>query len=60
MPTEAEDPSSANTYKLTCNECEFETTVEGSIYEVLTVAEEHREKQSEPFAEHTVDFRLTD
>lgn len=54
------EPTTDGTYKLSCNHCSFETTVEGDCFDALEVADAHQEEYTEHLAAHSVDFTLTD
>lgn len=60
MSSEVEDPTQTFTYELTCTDCAFEATVDGGVYDALDVAEAHQEKYEDPYAEHFVDFEVSD
>lgn len=57
---ELEEQTTANTYRLSCNTCSFETTVEGDCYDALDLADAHREEYAESVGNHFVDFTLAD
>lgn len=55
-----DESTSTGTYDLTCVDCGFETTVEGSVEEVLEVADAHQEKHGDIPTEHFVNFTRRD
>lgn len=48
------------TYELSCTDCQFETTVEGTPIEALDVANEHEQSYTTDEPDHFVNFRLAD
>lgn len=48
------------TFELTCNDCSFETAVEGTVEDALDVADDHREAYESETATHFVDFERSD
>lgn len=60
MTSEGDASPEPNTYKLTCTNCAFETTVEGTVYEALDVADTHQDEHGEAASDHFVDLeRIT-
>lgn len=53
-----EKATAASTYRLNCNDCSFETAVEGDCYDALDVADAHQEEYGGPIANHFVNFSL--
>lgn len=53
-----EETPPANTYKLHCNDCSFESTVEGDCHDELEVADAHQEEYGETLTDHFVNFRM--
>lgn len=53
-----EEATTANTYSLSCNDCSFETAVEGDVYDALEAADAHQEEYGVAFTDHFVDFRM--
>lgn len=60
MASEPDETTSPLRYYLTCTNCEFETTVEGSVQDALDIAETHQKKYGEYYTEHFVDLELDD
>lgn len=60
MTTEADDALVTKTFKLTCTDCAFETTVAGSFHDALDVADDHQEKYGVAPTNHFVDLELSD
>lgn len=60
MTTGANESTTINTYELTCNDCTFETTVEGDIFDALDAADTHQEEHGETLTGHFVNFELVD
>lgn len=58
MESETDDSATTTTYRLTCTDCSFETTVNGSVDEALEVAKSHRQEEGVVYLEHFVDFEL--
>lgn len=58
MTSEADEPRITDTYVLACNDCTFETTVEGTAFDALDVADAHQAKHGDSPVEHFVDFEL--
>lgn len=59
MTSETDDRTATTTYELTCNDCPFETTVDGSVLDALDVADSHQEEYGETATEHFVEFEAT-
>lgn len=57
MASEPEETGAAVTFRLSCSDCEFETTVEGSADAAIDAARAHRRDASDPG--HFVDFEFT-
>ena len=59
---EATSPTTQTmTYRLDCNDCDFERVIDVTIDDVLDVVEDHREEYEHDRSEHFVDFeRVTD
>ena len=52
---------STMTYRLTCNDCSFETVMDVDVDAVFDVIDEHRDEYEADRSEHHVDFeRLTE
>lgn len=60
MSSETGDATSTLVYDLTCTDCGYETTVEGSAHDALDVAEAHQEEYGDAYTDHVVDLELTD
>lgn len=52
------EATTAKTYRLTCTDCGFETTVDGDSFDALDVADAHQDEYEAPFADHFVDFAV--
>jgi hypothetical protein len=52
------EPTTTTTYRLTCTDCSFETTVEGGSYDVLEIADAHQKTYGETFKDHFVNFEI--
>lgn len=60
MASDVTDADTSGLYELSCNDCEFQATVEGDLNEALTVANSHQEGRGATRAEHFVDFEVQD
>lgn len=60
MTSTTDEPTTAHTYELTCTDCAFETSVEGSFLEALDVADAHQEKHGDPLTKHFVNLKRSD
>lgn len=58
MSSDTDELTSRNQYELSCADCSFETVLEGTVYDALDVAQEHREEYRNGFEEHFVDLEL--
>lgn len=58
MTAETNDISTSKTFELTCTDCTFETTVDGSFYDALDVADAHQEEHGVAPTDHFVNFQL--
>lgn len=58
MTTEPDTATTRNVYDLTCTDCEFEATVEGSVHDALDEARRHRTENEETYTEHFVEFEI--
>lgn len=56
--SQSEEATTANTYSLNCNDCSFETTVEGDVYDALEVTDAHQEEYAVALTDHFVNFRM--
>lgn len=56
MASESQNSDPALVYRLSCTDCQFETTVQGDAFDALDEADAHR---TETPAGHFVDFELT-
>lgn len=59
MSANADSPGK-NSYKLTCTDCGFETTVEGDALDALDVADEHQTENGRVSGTHFVNLELCD
>lgn len=59
MSSETEETSSL-TYELSCTDCSYEATVDGSVHDALDTAQAHREEHGSTYGGHFVDFELID
>lgn len=57
MASQPDETGPTVTYRLSCVDCEFETTVEGSAAAAIDAARAHRKDESDPG--HFVDFEFT-
>lgn len=53
---ESTDEQDAVTFELSCNDCPFERTVDGSLYDALELAERHESQTGDVPTDHFVDF----
>lgn len=60
MTSEDDETASTNVYELTCTDCAFETTVEGSVFDALDVADSHQDEHGQALTEHFVNFELSE
>lgn len=51
-----ETETETDVYELTCIDCTFEATVEGTVYDVFDVVDTHQERHSDTRPEHFVNF----
>lgn len=58
MTAETGEPTATNTYELSCTDCTFETTAEGSFFAALDVADAHQEEHGDAPTEHFVNVEL--
>jgi hypothetical protein len=58
MTTEADESQPIQTYELACNDCQFETTVDGTVLDALDVADSHQTENGDTPTDHFVDFEL--
>jgi hypothetical protein len=56
--SQREEPATANTYKLSCVDCSFETTVRGDIYDTMDVVDTHQEEYGTSLTGHFVNFQM--
>lgn len=56
MTSEASDSKAAVAYGLECNDCSFETTVQGDFLEALDVADDHQEEYDGQPIDHFVNI----
>lgn len=54
MTSDGSDTTAAATFELTCIDCEYSATVEGSLYEAFDVADTHQEEHGETDSDHFV------
>jgi hypothetical protein len=59
MTSEGNASTGPNTYELTCTNCAFEITVEGTVYKALEVADDHQDEHGETDSDHFVNFERT-
>lgn len=59
MSSDTKDATSDLTYELTCTDCAYEATVDGSVHDALDVAKAHQEEHGGLSTEHFVDFELS-
>lgn len=56
MTSDVDETTRSHDYRLSCSDCAFETTVEGSSFDALTVATEHQEANGDSPTDHFVNF----
>lgn len=42
MASETDESSASHSYEVFCTDCDFETTVDGTVYDALDVADDHK------------------
>lgn len=60
MGSDVTNADTSGLYELSCNDCEFQATVDGDLNEALDVANSHQEERGVSKADHFVDFELQD
>lgn len=60
MPSTSDETTAANTYRLNCTDCSFETTIRGDSDNVVDVAEAHQEEYGATITDHFVNFAVVD
>lgn len=58
MTAEIDETLSTSTYSLVCNDCQFETTTDGSFLDALDVADAHQAEYGKTATEHFVNIEL--
>jgi hypothetical protein len=58
MSEAKESATTDDTYELVCTDCEFTTTVDGSIYDALDTAEAHQDEYGTLSMDHFVNVEL--
>ena len=57
MASDADGTASTTTFELTCIDCSFERTVDGTVDDALDVADDHREERGNGApTDHFVNF----
>lgn len=58
--TSTVDDTATQVFELICTDCAFKATVEGSLFEALSVADSHQEEYGVAAAGHFVNFERKD
>lgn len=59
-PSPFDETTAANTYRLNCTDCPFETTIREDSDDVIDVVEAHREEYRTTLTDHFVNFAVVD
>lgn len=60
MSSETENGTSDTTYELTCTDCSYQDTVDGSVHDALDEAKAHEDEHEKHSTQHFVDLELVD
>lgn len=60
MASEADDSGTSFTYELDCIDCSYESTVTGSVYDALDIAEAHQQNREDDSDEHFVNIEAAE
>lgn len=58
MTFEASESVTSNHYALTCTDCSFETTIEGTVMDAFDVADIHQKRHGHVQPDHFVNILL--